>query len=129
MNLLSVLSLFFSLGILLNAECQVSKDFYRSDQFRPGVMSEYIEVKQSETRDSILSISYKYVYRSGSSAEESSIQILELREVNYYSGEEHGWEGQLKFSKDDQWLPFRIAEGVFEIEHDAESFQVFEKEE
>jgi hypothetical protein len=129
MNLLSVLSLFFSLGILLNAECQVSKDFYRSDQFRPGVISEYIEVKQNETRDSILSISYKHVYRSGSSAEESSIQILELRQLNYYSGEEQGWEGQLKLPEGVHWLPFRIAEGVFEIQHDAESFQVFEKEE
>jgi hypothetical protein len=115
--------------VWFNASSQSLNNSYRSDQFRPGVISEFIVVEQNETRDSILSISYKYVYRSGSSAEESSLKSLELREVNFYSGEEQGWEGQLKLPEDEYWLPFRIAEGVFEIEHDMERFQVFEKEE
>ncbi len=102
---------------------------YRSDQFRPGVISEYIQVEFSEKRDSILSVSYWSTYRSGNETEQTAVENLELKNTLGFTGEEHGLKGELKFNSDENWLPFRIVEGVFEIEHSNDSYQIFEPEE
>lgn len=105
------------------------KQTYRSDQFRPGVISEYIEVTRSASRGEIIEMKYWSLYRSGNDTEKSDAENIKLKDVESYQKEEHGWKGKLQFGEKGDWLTFRIVEGVFEIEHLDSEVQTFEMEE
>ena len=126
--LILLLSLLFHPGT--DTEIELNKehtDTYRCDQYRPGVISEYLEVTLNSDRTQIKSIHYWYVYRTSSGAEESEEWNVQFRKGEQYdTGEEVGNEGELMLPETDAYVPFRIAEGVFEISHSADQIQIFE---
>jgi hypothetical protein len=121
--------LLFFLLFAINYQISAQTIQYRSDQFRPGVISEYIEVEFLDSGGGFIKGKYWSIYRSGFETYSTEKEEIMFRQVKKYDGEEVGIEGQLKLSINENWLIFRIAEGVFEIEHSDTNFQIFEKEE
>lgn len=101
---------------------------YRSDQFSPGVISEYIRVTRSSDRSKIVKMEYWYIYRDGMDTEETKPVEIKFRKGAQYEKEEVGYDGELLLPESDTYLSFRIAEGILEVTHSKESIQVFEPE-
>lgn len=104
------------------------KTTYRSDQFSPGVISEYIRITRSSDRSKIVKMEYWYIYRNGGSTEETKPVEIKFRKGEKYEKEEVGYAGELLLPETETFIPFRIAEGMLELTHGKESIQSFEME-
>lgn len=101
---------------------------YRSDQYTPGIISEYIKLTLSSDRQHIKKIEYWYIFNGAEDGEESKVYELKFRKNEQFEGEEVGNKGELMLPEDGVYIPFRKVEGIFEITHGHESIQVFEME-
>ena len=102
------------------------KTIYRSDQFSPGLMGEWIEVTFSSDRASIQEIRYWYVDNQSRNASEKEVATIQKDER--YEGEEVGIKGEIQLPGSDEFLKFRIVEGVFEIVRPDGTTQTFAPE-
>lgn len=92
---------------------------YRSDQARPGVTSEFMEVKRSADRSEVLGLSYW----TDRDPEHTELQLLKTEE---YKGEEEGSRGAFRFPGDKKDSRFLIAEGMLDVTHPDGNTQTFE---
>ena len=120
----SILTLVF----VFNLQSETDSVVYRSDQFSPGVISEYIEITLSQDKKDFISGAYWSVYRSGDETVESERAQINFKNAQRYSGEEVGVKGQLQLFEKGEWIYFRIAEGVLELDHESIGIQTFEPE-
>lgn len=122
---------FSSMLMSENAELEIQNsdlptETYRSDQFSPGVISEYIKLTLSSDRKHIKKIEYWYVYRDGNTGAKSEVYDLKFRKSERYAGEEVGNKGELLLPEAEEYVSFINAEGLFEITHEPERIQSFE---
>lgn len=102
---------------------------YRSDQYSPGIVSEYIRITRSSDNSKIVKIEYWYVFRgSGEFPEETEPEEIKFRKGERYEKEEVGYDGELMLPETEVYVPFRIAEGTLEVTHGNERVQIFEME-
>ncbi len=101
---------------------------YRSDQFSPGVISEYLRVTRSSDRSKIVKMEYWYVYRNGNNTDQTKPVEIKFRKGAKYENEEVGYAGELLLPESDTYLSFRIAEGMLDLTHSKDRIQTFEPE-
>lgn len=119
----------YTVGSLLFLHEKSFTTTYRSDQFRPGLISEYIELTFSERQNQIIHGYYWSLYQSGSQMEETPREKLNFKEVEQtINSEEESFTGKVQLYEGDEWLDFRLAEGVLEIKHLGLGLQIFEME-
>jgi hypothetical protein len=127
---MKTIGLLFSLTLLFCTQQSPIQKTYRSDQFRPGVISEYIQMNFTKNQDSLISGEYWSVYRDNSfETQETPKQAIELKNISFYQGEEEGIKGELRLPQDEMWFAFRMAEGIFEIDYGQDNIQTFLLEE
>jgi hypothetical protein len=93
---------------------------YRSDGFRPGLVSEWIEVHY-QAGNKIGKILY------WNTQDENPIE-LKINKQEYVPGEISGYTGELQFPKDNDRYGFGILEGKFKLTHPDNRMQEFEYE-
>lgn len=124
--------LLFSLTFYSNFETfndqKAPTETYRSDQYRPGLISEYIKLTLSNDRQKIKKIEYWYTFRDGNNASKSEVYDLKFRKSERYEGEEVGNKGELMLPETEEYLPFINAEGMLDINHGNDMIQTFEIE-
>jgi hypothetical protein len=101
-------------------EEQRQKTIYRSDGFRPGLVSEWIEVHY-EPGNKIGRILY------WNTQDEKPIE-LKINKQEYIAGEITGYTGELQFPDDEDKYGFGILEGEFKLTYPDKRMQEFEYE-
>jgi hypothetical protein len=94
---------------------------YRSDGFRNGIVSEWIQVAYDDTQDEIAGIWY------WNTSDETKVQLKVIK-ATFSQGEISGVSGKLKFPSDDEEIGFGMIEDRFNLSYSDERFQEFEHE-
>lgn len=103
------------------APAEVRSEVYRSDQARPGVTAEFMQVDRNSDATAVVALWYW-------TDRDPEPMKLELTKSESYSGEEVGDRGTFRFPGEQKDSKFLIAEGMIDVTYADGTTQVFEIE-